>query len=151
MRDAFGGIFSIQFLLVFLAIIICIVAIIMNYAKVFRVKNQMIDYIEQYEGFTNNAQKHIEEYLGYMNYKVLISNKDKENASGITSSLTSNKNNLAVGETYCEDNKYGYCITKANNIKGNYYLVTVYLHFEFPLFNIRFNLPIRGETRILIY
>ncbi len=152
MRDAFGGVFSIQFLLVFLAIIICIVAIIMNYAKVFRVKNKVIDYIEQYQGYTTNAQEKIDDYLTGINYHVRLSNKDKQNASNNNyPSIVTNPNNLEVGDTYCDNHNYGYCVTKTSNKKGNYYLVTVYLNFNFPAVNINFNLPIRGETRVLMY
>lgn len=46
MRDAFGGIFMIKILLVFVFIYVVFTAISLNYAKAFRVKNKVIDYIE---------------------------------------------------------------------------------------------------------
>ncbi len=153
MREAFGGIFSVEFLLVFLAILISIVAIIMNYAKAFKVKNQLVDYIEQYQGYTDTANDKIEYYLDHMNYHVRIGNRDQNNASGfsVSSTITDNRNGLSENETYCEDNNYGYCVTKAENNKGSYYIVTVFLSFDFNLFNMHFNVPIRGETRTLMY
>ncbi len=153
MREAFGGIFSVEFLLVFLAILISIVAIIMNYAKVFRVKNQLVDYIEQYQGYTDTVNNKVEYYLDHMNYHVRLGNRDKQNASGfsVSSTVTSNRTSLRENVTYCESNNYGYCITKAKNNKGNYYIVTVFLSFDFNLFNLHFNIPVRGETRTVMY
>lgn len=47
MRDAFGGIFMIKVLLVFVFIYVAFTAISLNYAKAFRVKNKVIDYVEK--------------------------------------------------------------------------------------------------------
>ncbi len=49
MRDAFGGVFMIRLLLVFMFIYVSFTAISLNYAKAFRVKNKIIDLIEQEE------------------------------------------------------------------------------------------------------
>ena len=47
MRDAFGGIFMIRLLLVFIVIYVAFAAISLNYAKAFRIKNKVISYIEE--------------------------------------------------------------------------------------------------------
>ena len=49
MRDAFGGVFTINFLLVFIFIYIAFTAVSLNYAKAFKVKNAVIDFVEQNE------------------------------------------------------------------------------------------------------
>lgn len=49
MRDAFGGVFTMNFLLVFIFIYVAFAAVSLNYAKAFRVKNTVIDFIEQNE------------------------------------------------------------------------------------------------------
>lgn len=49
MRDAFGGVFMIRLLLVFLFIYVSFTAVSLNYAKAFRIKNKVIDLIEQEE------------------------------------------------------------------------------------------------------
>lgn len=49
MRDAFGGIFMIRLMLVFVFIFVAFTAISLNYAKAFRIKNKIIDIIEQEE------------------------------------------------------------------------------------------------------
>ena len=45
MRDAVGGAFMIKLLLVFLAVYTIFIAIAINYAKAFRVKNKILDII----------------------------------------------------------------------------------------------------------
>ena len=50
MRDSVGGTFMIYVLLIFLAVYIVFVAVAFNYARAFRVKNKVIDIIEQNEG-----------------------------------------------------------------------------------------------------
>lgn len=49
MRDAFGGIFMIRLMLVFVFIFVAFTAISLNYAKAFRIKNHVIDFVEQQE------------------------------------------------------------------------------------------------------
>lgn len=49
MRDAFGGVFTMNFLLVFIFIYVAFTAVSLNYAKAYRVKNAVIDFVEQQE------------------------------------------------------------------------------------------------------
>ena len=49
MRDAFGGVFMIRLMLAFVFIFVAFTAISLNYAKAFRVKNHVIDFVEQQE------------------------------------------------------------------------------------------------------
>ena len=49
MRDAFGGVFMIRLMLVFVFIFVAFAAISLNYAKAFRIKNNIIDFVEQEE------------------------------------------------------------------------------------------------------
>ncbi|MBQ9853822.1 MAG: hypothetical protein IJO57_02185 [Bacilli bacterium] len=49
MRDAFGGVFMVQLLLVFIIIYVGFISISLNYSRAFRIKNYVIDYIEEVE------------------------------------------------------------------------------------------------------
>lgn len=55
MRDAFGGIFMIRLLLIFIVIYVAFTAISLNYAKAFRIKNKVISFIEENEIYDLNA------------------------------------------------------------------------------------------------
>lgn len=144
MRDAVGGSFMIKLILVFLAVYIIFISAALNYAKAFRVKNRVIDIIEQNEGMeeadfnnlsgtnTLGAAGKINEYLNTVSYNVSLTEKNKEN-KGI-----------------CFDK--GYCISKVEsaNIAGTYstyYKVTTFVKIEFPFLKMNFTIPITGETR----
>ena len=49
MRDAFGGVFMMRLMLAFIFIFVAFSAVSLNYAKAFKIKNQIIDVIEQME------------------------------------------------------------------------------------------------------
>lgn len=149
MRDAVGGTFMMYVLLVFLAVYITFVAVAFNYARAFRVKNKVIDIIEQNEGIddyrnTSGAIGDIENYLNSVSYNV--------NSNG--NSVTSNN---CPGYVDNSDDHYfnnrGYCIsryTATSDINGgtaSYYKVTTFVRLEIPFLNLGFTIPVKGETR----
>lgn len=138
MREAFGGTFTIQLILVFLAIYIGFIAVALNYAKAFRVKNQIINLIEQNEGIEDTEWTNqsgvigkINDYLGQMSYFVEI-------------------NNANTDTLHCYEN--GYCIEEyslgsVDEINSVYYKVTTYVKIDLQVFRLNFTIPITGETR----
>ena len=141
MREAFGGAFTIKLTLIFLAIYIAFIAVALNYAKAFRVKNKIIDIIEQNEGIDSyNDTKEgsvigdINSYLNTVSYYVNLANIKNNNTENIN----------------CYDR--GYCIEETtapvtDGITSKYYKVTTYININFPFFKLNFNIPITGETR----
>lgn len=143
MREAFGGTFMIKLMLIFLAIYIAFIAVALNYAKAFRVKNKIIDIIEQSEGISeieyNNTNEgsvigDINTYLNSVSYYVNITNIENKNIDNI----------------HCYQR--GYCIEEYSGptndgISSKYYKVTTYININFPFFNLNFTIPITGETR----
>ena len=141
MREAFGGAFSIKLMLIFLAIYIAFIAVALNYAKAFRVKNKIIDIIEQNEGIDSYIDTKegsvigdINSYLNTVSYYVNLANIKNNNTENIN----------------CYDR--GYCIEETtapvtDGITSKYYKVTTYININFPFFKLNFNIPITGETR----
>ena len=83
MRDAFGGVFMMRLMLVFIVIYVAFTAISYKYAKSFRIKNSVIDFVEQnqiidLEKFftTANSEKlrKLDNVLTTANYKVTCKN-----------------------------------------------------------------------------
>lgn len=60
MRDAFGGVFMTNLLLVFIFIYVAFTAVSLNYAKAYRVKNSIIDFIEENEIIEFNSPKFLD-------------------------------------------------------------------------------------------
>lgn len=134
MKEAFGSTFMIYILLIFLAVYITFVAVALNYAKAFRVKNSVIDIIEQNEGVD------LEDNSGTIG-KINARLRDYSyNVNGIN------------GDSYTGYKCYelGYCIKEqSDDIKGNYYKVITFVKLEIPFMNLGFTIPIRGETRVI--
>ena len=141
MREAFGGAFTIKLMLIFLAIYIAFIAVALNYAKAFRVKNRIIDIIEQNEGIDSyddtkegSVIGNINSYLNTVGYYVNLANIKNNNTENIN----------------CYDR--GYCIEETtapvtDGITSKYYKVTTYININFPFFKLNFNIPITGEAR----
>lgn len=136
MRDAVGGTFMIKVLLVFLAVYICFIAVALNYAKAFRVKNKIIDIIEQNEGFDIDSKDtsdtsirgRIDTYLKSVSYNIADVDKIAKEKDGT-----------------CYDR--GYCIIESSSNGGTYYKVTTFVKLEFPFFNLTIPIRVVGETR----
>ena len=74
MRDAFGGVFMFNLLLVFIFIYVAFAAVSLNYAKAFKLKNSIISFIEEkeiidYRDINSNAE--FNAILENANYKIL--------------------------------------------------------------------------------
>jgi len=140
MKEAVGGTFMIYVLLIFLAVYITFIAVALNYAKAFRVKNSVIDIIEQNEGIDefNDANVKgdvinlIESRLKDYNYNVKL-------PAGTLNSYS---------EYICYD--MGYCISKKENTLGReYYGVVTFVELNIPFIEFNITIPIKGETRVI--
>jgi len=88
-RESIGGTFLLQIVLVFLTVYIGFMAIVINYGKVFRYKNAIVNYIEQQEGVVDCAatRRIIVEQVGYLNdYKL----EGRSTGSGMIYKVTVN-------------------------------------------------------------
>ena len=126
MRDAFGGAFSIKLMLIFLILYVSFICVAINYARAFRVKNEIINMIEQNEGYSEALDTRISSYLSSTGYFV-----EYNNASTCSQS---------------EYKQPGYCI-KTVNTNPTYYRVETYMLFRLPIINIDFPIRVQGETR----
>lgn len=148
MRDAFGGAFSIKLMLIFLMLYVSFICVALNYARAFRVKNRIINIIEQNEGYgydsSNDVKvnEDINTYLGNAGYHVSYGDLNDG-----TSSCSSDFIGFSKG--------HGYCIVEIKDpYNGNiHYLVETYMLFRIPIIDTftGLNFPIRvaGETRIV--
>ncbi len=130
MREAIGGTLLIQLVMFFIVIYVAFLAIAINYSITFRVKNQIITLIEEYEGY-DNASDVINEYISKVGYY-------RSNGSfSISREKCANKTNN------------GYCIECLSSERGAYYKVTTFVSFDFPVIGKITNFPVSGETRVI--
>lgn len=118
MKDTFGGTIMIYILIFFLGIYIVFIALTLRYAQSFKLKNKVVDWIEQYNGDFSSL----------------------EGSDGIITNYLKG-NSLNPGVLYIDkvDNK---------DLKNTcYYVVTSYINWEWPFFGISGSWDIKGETK----
>lgn len=159
MRDAFGGTFMLEIFLVFILIYICFTAMSINYAKAFKVKNALVEYLEtseitdlsslnasQIQKLENFIDKEI---LGTMNYNQ--SNlKICDGISGVSDSTTGGivVKDAVTGKDLAYCHASGIIIEQAGvgeNTEGVYYTVSTYIGWGMPFLNKL--LAISGSNR----
>ena len=145
MRDAFGGVFTMNLLLVFIFIYVAVTAVSLNYAKAFKVKNAVIDFVEE------NAINDLDEYFGFLGTKDIDAldkelgrlsyHKTCEEIGYEDSRLVQNIYNLVRPDEYCYK---GVVISikpdKTNEIEGTnseiiYYEIKTYANWNLGAFN----------------
>ncbi len=127
MRESIGGALLIKLVMFFVIIYVAFLGIAINYSITFRVKNQIINLIEAYEGI-ENAEEHIEDYISSVGYF---------------------KTTVGTVEYNNPDCNNGYCISAVETTRGKYYKVTTYVTFDFPVLGRFTNFPVTGETRVI--
>ncbi len=158
MREAIGGALSIQLIAIFLFIINAYLAFNVNYTKAFNVKNEIINIIEKFEGYTgdtnpngdggsctngNNACNQIADYLEQIAYPA----NDFQCADGFHKKL----------DRFCiRSVQEGYLGSTSNNSQymGSHYEVQTFVPIAFPgldkilpIFSQVFS--VRGETSVI--
>lgn len=152
MKDSFGGAFMIKLMLVFIVIYITFMGVAINYAKVFRVKNNVINILEQYQfnisddNERSTMSRVIDDYLMNVPYNIGEASKRsvKSDCGGLELGASNNEKMLT---------SRGVCIQKSS-VSGSsnvYYKVTAYIAIDFPFFGLSFTFPISGETKTISY
>ncbi|MBE6153577.1 MAG: hypothetical protein E7166_05075 [Firmicutes bacterium] len=149
MREAIGGTFLFNIMIVFIFFFTAFLAIAINYSQAFRIKNQVINYIEQYEGMNETSEEEIIEYINssgyYRNVDCSCDNNDyvclgNNDNTGSNVHLSSDSSRKAKG----------LCIKKLSNSNGDtYYRVTTFVSFNLPIVGEFLKLPVKGETKVI--
>ena len=163
MRDAFGGAFMIQVFLVFILIYICFTAMSLNYAKAFKVKDGVIDYLENNEiaDIQNINAKDMMTMTDYFNEEFVGKKGYNVSEYKVCDNITYN----VKEKNYCHPS--GIVITqtgKSTNTEGVYYTVSTYASWGVPFLNKLLQLNgnnkqegvitglwrISGQTRLIV-
>ena len=120
MRDAFGGIVNISFIVVFMVIVNGYLAFAANYNKAYKYKNKIINIIEQNEGYDDNAKTKIHKYRVAIGYSL------------DTDIKVSDSKAICVTEE-------GFCYKENTQTTGEltkkYYTVTTAVNIDIPMLN----------------
>jgi hypothetical protein len=137
MKEAIGTSLVFNLMMIFVGVIIVILISSISYTKGFKIRNRIIDRIEEHNGYAadSTVSQAIEADLNAIGYKIVDKSmcKDRENAVKLTKDY----------------NDYNYCVYEYSTSKGKYYGVTVFISFDVPLIGQYINIPIYGETRVI--
>ena len=149
MQEAFGGTFMLKLFMIFFIIYVAFIGIALNFAKIYRIKNNVINILEQYqyEGSNGNNNKVYAELGKYLD-SVPYGYKDAQNLNfeNYCKSLASDYEEVDR-DMYTN---YGVCVVQKGEEDKHYYMVTVYYVINFPVLDV-LNLPITssGETIVI--
>lgn len=138
MKAATGNALLMNIIIVFLVVVLGVLVTSITYTKAFRVKNRIVEVIENYDGDFDNHEDDIRSNI-------------TNNLSNVGYRLkgTSSCKTLSDGNTaYKEANDYYYCVYRYNTGRGFYYKVVTYMYLDLPVINQVLNIPVYGETKV---
>ena len=138
MKAATGNALLMNIIIVFLVVVLGVLVTSITYTKAFRIKNRIVEIIENYEG-------------DFDNHEDAIRSSITNNLSNVGYRLkgTSTCRTLSDGTTvYVEGNDYYYCIYRYVTGRGYYYKVMSYMYLDLPVINNVVNIPVYGETKV---
>ena len=144
MREAIGGTWLFGLVITFIVFFASFLAVSINYAKAFNVKNEVINIVSKYEGNNGNSRNAIREYLRYQGY--MVTGTCPSDYTGYDLSLDGNK--VTQGKSY-------FCIkseSSSNNaVDKKYYSVIVFFKIDLPIVGRLTNFQIKGETEAIYF
>ena len=147
MREAIGGTWLFGLVITFIVFFASFLAISINYAKAFNVKNEVVNIVSKYEGNNGKARKNISNYLKKQGY--MVTGTCDSDYSGYD--LNGKKTDPGKKSYYCikpvSYDEYG--VTELFNRK--YYSVVVFFKVDLPIIGNLTNIKVIGETEAIYF
>lgn len=158
MKDAVGGVFTLQAIIIALLIIMCLMAFAVNYSKAFRVKNEIRSIIEKSEGLTPSAEVQINEMI--RNHQYFLSSIYYDQCSKLGDGwklYTSSDSSGGSGVHFCIKCEFANNLGETNQnpeYRGAYYSIVTFVNIDVPIVNnlIPFTInffKVSGETALI--
>lgn len=140
MKEAFGTAYVVNFVIIFVILFIFFFVAGMSYTKAFKIKNRIVDIIEENECYSEDAncasKEQINTILTDAGYRVTNSKPDCKQIQG-ADLLTTNTNT------------FNYCVYKFDTSKGSYYKAAAFMYYEIPVIGVHMQFPVYGETKAM--
>lgn len=163
MRESIGSVSIFAIVITFIMLITAYLAISVNYAKAFRIKNHIINMIEEYHGEVNNAEFKDKVAL-YLTSQGYTANKKCPSSSVLTDNnldtVGVNWNGPIVDDGFAPGNGNSfYCIYELE-MDGNrgiddiddkryYYKVITFFKFDIPVIGNLAIFNVSGDTKLV--
>lgn len=152
MREAIGGTWLFGLVITFIVFFASFLAVSINYAKAFNVKNNIVDLISKYEGNNCKARANIKSYLKTTGY--LVTGSCPTNSTAEATTYDYKAYDLDGKETSMD--KAYYCVAMESSgdsttIERNYYRVVIFFRLDLPVFGDLTTFRIKGETESIFF
>lgn len=138
MKETLGGTLTIWLFLFFFVIYVTFIGVALQFAKIYRVKNYVINTLEQQQYVSGEDDNRVfpilDNYLDGVPYNTV----DK------------------INNNYCQENygegaisHHSVCIIPKGDESSRYYKVVVFFVAEFPFLDINMTIPASGETKVI--
>ena len=158
MREAIGGTWLFGLVITFIVFFASFLAISINYAKAFNVKNNVVDLISKYEGNNCKARKMIANYFRDTGY--LVTGVCPESGDYLYDGFSYQGYDLE-GNKVANGNKAYYCVSTNSKedtelstgdiLEKKYYRVMVFFRIDLPVVGNLTTFKIKGETESIYF
>lgn len=148
MKEAIGGSWIFGIVIAFVAFFAGYVSLSLNYSKIYRVKDEVIILLQNYNGINDESIEAIKKYIndvGYRNYgdcEVGLTQRN-ECIIGLDSRAGTPYSRKVEDVNYCIEKKP----TKDNSA---YYQVTLFFKVDLPIVRKMFDINVQGETSVMV-
>ena len=143
MKEAFGTAYVVNFVIIFVILFIFFFVAGMSYTKAFKIKNRIVDIIEENECYSEDAtcesKGQIDDILKEAGYRVTNSRPNCKTIQGAEGA------ELLTTTT----NTFNYCVYKFGTSKGSYYKAAAFMYYEKPVIGVHMQFPVYGETKVM--
>lgn len=153
MREAYGSAWTLGLVLIFTLIFAAYLAVSISYQMSFKLKNEVISFIEREEGLTDRSGDNPGSIQLINNYLVNSGYKQKgvcpEGWIGMKALSSNSREDYEISDGGAT--KYYYCIEKvsaSDNVHPlrSYYNVRLFFKFDLPVIGDIFTFDVDGET-----
>lgn len=158
MKEAIGGTWLFQIVIVFILMFAGYMCLSINHSKAFSIKSEIVESLSRHGGVD---QEEIRDILSKASYRTRgscerLNSKEKLDCKG------NDQSNCWVGYTrdggHAEGNNATFCIRKVDVSSGSYelppmyyYQVRVFYQLDLPIFNSIFSFNVKGDTTLLYH
>lgn len=157
MRESIGATWIFSICLTFIILFTAYLAISVNYAKAFRIKNHIVSTIEENEGYSGDLEQSISTYLISQGYSASGTCPETIEVDGTnTLALRTDWDRVACINGKA-DGRCGVCIYQMPVTTGNddicagrsYYKVIAFFKFDLPVVNFITTFKVSGDSRYI--
>jgi len=146
MKEAVGNALVLQWVILFLFLILFLFVGSLIYSRTFKIRNEVITIIERNQGWSPSTVTEINNFLGSVNYR------QSGGYSGRETRMRQNCQTPAAEGSWTTvyDVSDGFFACIYQNDDQNYYRVEVFLNLDLPIVGEFLSFPVGGETRRII-